>query len=55
MGISNEVFDIIYVCTLLVMRDLVNACELLDLVISSNKYDDINEMAVHMIGSYENH
>ena len=20
-----------------------------------NKYDDINEMAVHMIGSYENH
>ena len=54
-GISKEEIENIYGSPMEVMRDLVKACELLDLGISSNKYDDINEMAVHMIGSYENH
>ena len=53
--ISKEEIETIYGSPMEVMRDLVKACELLDLGISSNKYDDINEMAVHMIGSYENH
>jgi hypothetical protein len=38
-----------------VLRDLVKACELLDLGIRSNKYDNINEMVIHMIGSSESH
>ena len=52
---AGEWIENIYGSPMEVMRDLVKACELLDLGISSNKYDDINEMAVHMIGSYENH
>lgn len=54
-GISKEKIEEIYGSPMEVMRDLVKACELLDLGISSNKYDDINEMAIHMIGSHENH
>ena len=54
-GISKEEIESIYGSPMEVMRDLVKACELLDLGISSNKYDNINEMVIHMIGSQENH
>ena len=52
---TQEIIEVIKGLSVLELNDLVKACELLDLGISSNKYDDINEMAVHMIGSYENH
>ena len=54
-GISKEEIENIYGNPMEVLRDLVKACELLDLGISSNKYDNINEMAIHMIGSSESH
>ena len=54
-GVSKEEIENIYGNPMEVMRDLVKACELLDLGISSNKYDNINEMVIHMIGSSENH
>lgn len=54
-GISKEEIEDIYGSPMEVMRDLVKACELLDLGVSSNKYDDINEMAIHMIGSQKNY
>lgn len=54
-GISKEEIEKIYGNPMEVMRDLVKACELLDLGISLNKYDNINEMAIHMIGSHQNH
>jgi len=54
-GVSKEEIENIYGNPMEVLRDLVKACELLDLGISSNKYDDINEMVIHMIGSSENH
>ena len=54
-GVSKEEIENIYVIPMEVLRDLFKACELLDLGISSNKYDNINEMVIHMIGSSENH
>ncbi len=54
-GVSKEEIENIYGSPMEVVRDLVKACELLDLGISSNKYDNINEMAIHMIGSSKNH
>ena len=54
-GISKEEIENIYGSPMEVIRDLVKACELLDLGITSNKYDNINEMAIHMIGSHKNH
>ena len=52
---KKEEIENIYGNPMEVLRDLVKACELLDLGISSNKYDNINEMAIHMIGSSESH
>ena len=54
-GISKEEIENIYGSPMEVIRDLVKACELLDLGITSNKYHNINEMAIHMIGSHKNH
>ena len=54
-GISKEEIETIYGSPMEVMRDLIKVCELLDLDISSNKYDNINEMAIHMIGSHKNY
>ena len=54
-GISKEEIENIYGSPIEIIRDLVKACELLDLGVSSNKYDDINEMAIHMIGSQKNY
>lgn len=54
-GVSKEDIEDIYGNPMEVVQDLVKACELLDLGIKMDKYDDINEMAIHMIGSYNNH
>lgn len=54
-GVSKEDIEDIYGNPMEVVQDLVKACELLDLGIKMNKYDNINEMAIHMIGSYNNH
>ncbi len=54
-GISKEEIEKIYGNPMEVMRDLIKACELLDLGVSLNKYDDINEIAIHMIGSTKNY
>ncbi|MPM51180.1 hypothetical protein SDC9_97927 [bioreactor metagenome] len=54
-GVSSEDIEEIYGNPMEVVQDLVKACELLDLGIKMNKYDNINEMAIHMIGSYSNH
>lgn len=54
-GISKEEIEEIYGNPMEVIRDLVKACELLDLGIAVNKYDNINEMAIQMIGSYDKH
>lgn len=54
-GVSKEEIEEIYGNPMEVIQDLVKACELLDLGITVNKYDDINEMAVQMIGNYDNH
>ena len=37
-----------------VTKDLVKACELLDLGINIDKYDQINEIAIRLIGNYTN-
>ena len=47
-GVSKEEIENIYGNPMEVLRDLVKACELLDLGISSNKYDNINEMVIHI-------
>lgn len=54
-GVSSEDIEEIYGNPMEVVQDLVKACELLDFGIKMNKYDNINEMAIHMIGSYSNH
>ncbi|MGL5348621.1 MAG: hypothetical protein ACRDA3_14830 [Peptostreptococcaceae bacterium] len=54
-GISKDEIEDIYGNPMEVIRDLVKACELLDLGITVNKYDNINEMAIQMIGSYDKH
>lgn len=54
-GVSKEDIEDIYGNPMEVVQDLVKACELLDLGIKMNKYDNINEMAIHMIGNYNNH
>ncbi|HSQ88935.1 hypothetical protein [Romboutsia sp.] len=54
-GVSKEEIEEIYGNPMEVVQDLVKVCELLDLGIKMNKYDNINEMAIHMIGSYNNH
>ncbi|MGL6105161.1 hypothetical protein [Romboutsia sp.] len=54
-GVSKEEIEEIYGNPMEVMQDLVKVCELLDLGITVNKYDNINEMVVQMIGSYSNH
>lgn len=50
-GVSKEDIEEIYGDPMEVIQDLVKACELLDLGIRMNKYDDINEVAIHLIGS----
>lgn len=54
-GVSKEEIERIYGNPMEVIQDLVKACELLDLGITVNKYDNINEMVVQMIGNYSNH
>lgn len=51
-GVSKEDIEEIYGDPMEVIQDLVKACELLDLGIKMNKYDNINEVAIHLIGSY---
>ncbi|MGL4911423.1 MAG: hypothetical protein ACRC3Y_03235 [Romboutsia sp.] len=53
-GVSKEDIEYIYGNPMEVVQDLVKACELLDMGIKMDKYDNINEMAIHMIGSYNN-
>ena len=53
--ISKEEIESIYGDPTEVMQDLIKACELLDLGITVNKYDNINEIAIQMIGKYDNH
>lgn len=53
-GVSKEEIESIYANPLEVMSDLVKACELLDLEIEVEKYDNINEILIHMIGRKEN-
>lgn len=54
-GVSKEDIEQIYGNPMEVIQDLVKACELLDIGIKMNKYDNINEMAIHMIGGYTNY
>ncbi|WP_195940519.1 hypothetical protein [Romboutsia sp. 1001713B170131_170501_G6] len=54
-GVSKEDIEELYGNPMEVVQDLVKACELLDLGIKMNKYDNINEMAIQMIGSYTNY
>ena len=49
-GVSREEIEEIYSNPMQIMQDLVKVCDLLDLEINTNKYDDINEMIVYMIG-----
>ena len=49
-GVSREEIEEIYSDPMQIMQDLVKVCDLLDLEIYTNKYDDINEMIVYMIG-----
>ena len=49
-GVSREEIEEIYSNPMQIMQDLVKVCDLLDLEIYTNKYDDINEMIVYMIG-----
>ena len=53
-GVSREEIESVYANPLEVMKDLVNACELLDLEIEEEKYDNINEILIHMMGRKEN-
>ncbi|MEG0843201.1 MAG: hypothetical protein RRZ84_04420 [Romboutsia sp.] len=54
-GVSKEDIEEIYSNPIEVTKDLVKVCELLDLGINMNKYDDINEIAIQLIGSYTNY
>ena len=54
-GVSKEEIESIYGDPTEVIQDLIKACELLDLGITVNKYDNINEIAIQMIGKYDNH
>ena len=49
-GVSKEEIEDIYSNPMEVMKDLVKVCELLDLEIKINKYDNINELIIYMIG-----
>lgn len=49
-GVSREEIEEIYSNPMQIMQDLVKVCDLLDLEIYTNKYDDINEMIIYMIG-----
>lgn len=51
-GVSKEDIEEIYGDPMEVVQDLIKACELLDLGISKNKYDNINEIATQLIGNY---
>ena len=51
-GVSKEEIENIYGNPMEVINDLVKVCELLDLEIVMNKYDNINEMIIQMIGKY---
>lgn len=51
-GVIREDIEYIYGNPMEVTKDLVKACELLDLGINMNKYDHINEIAVQLIGNY---
>lgn len=53
-GVSKESIEDIYGSPMEVIKDLVKACELLDLGISMNKYDNINEVVIYLIGNYSN-
>ena len=54
-GVSKEEIEDIYCNPSEIIQDLIKACELLDLGITINKYDNINEIAIQMIGNYDNH
>ena len=54
-GVSKEEIEDIYSSPMEVIKDLIKVCDLLDLEIMINKYDDINEMVIQMIGSKKNH
>ncbi|RDY24100.1 hypothetical protein CHF27_004595 [Romboutsia maritimum] len=51
-GVSKEEIEDMYGNPMEVTKDLVKACELLDLGITMNKYDSINDIAIQLIGSY---
>ena len=53
-GVSKEDIEYIYGEPMEVTKDLVKACELLDLGINIDKYDQINEIAIRLIGNYTN-
>ncbi|MFI3209861.1 MAG: hypothetical protein R3Y64_02215 [Peptostreptococcaceae bacterium] len=53
-GVGKEEIEEIYANPLEVMKDLISACELLNLEIEQEKYDKINEILIHMIGRKEN-
>ncbi len=54
-GVSKEDIEYIYGNPMEVTKDLVKACELLDLGINIDKYDHINEIAIQLIGNYSNY
>lgn len=54
-GVSKEDIEYIYGNPMEVTKDLVKACELLDLGINIDKYDHINEIAIQLIGNYANY
>ncbi len=54
-GVSKEEIEEIYANPLDVMQDLVKTCELLNLEIKIDKYDNINEFIIHMLGRKENY
>lgn len=51
-GVSKEEIEDIYGNPMEVVQDLVKVCELLDLGINKSKYDNVNEMAIHMLANY---
>ncbi|RDY26068.1 hypothetical protein CHL78_015155 [Romboutsia weinsteinii] len=51
-GVSKEDIEHIYGNPMEVTKDLVKACELLDIGIKMDKYDHINDIAIQLIGSY---
>ncbi len=53
-GVSKESIEEIYGSPMEVIKDLVKACELLDLGINMNKYENINEVVIYLIGNYSN-